>query len=87
LVRRGPELNQLEDDGTPLRLEDMLYPPTTHLAIARARQADILAEAERHRLAAAFRGETPRLRDRLAALLRRSKDPRRETPRVAPAPK
>jgi hypothetical protein len=63
----------------------MPYHPTTQLAIARDRQADLLAEAERHRLAAAFRGETPRLRDRLAALLHRGKDPRREKPHVAPA--
>jgi hypothetical protein len=55
--------------------------------IARDRQADLLAEAERHRLAAAFRREEPRLRDRLAALLHRGKDPRRETPHVAPAAK
>jgi hypothetical protein len=65
----------------------MMYNPTTQLAIARDRQADLLAEAERHRLAAAVRGETPRLRDRLAALLRRGKDRRREAPRVAPASK
>jgi len=65
----------------------MPYTPNTQLAIARDRQADILAEAERHRLAAAFRGETPRLRDRLAALVRRGRDPRRESRRVAPAPK
>jgi hypothetical protein len=63
----------------------MTYAPTTQLAIARDRQADLLAEAKRHRLAAALRGETPRLRDRLAALLHRGKDPRREAPRVAPA--
>jgi hypothetical protein len=60
----------------------MTYSPTTQLAIARDRQADLLAEAERHRLAAAVRGETPTLRDRLAALLRR-----RKAPRVAPAAK
>jgi hypothetical protein len=60
----------------------MTYNPTTQLAIARDRQADLLAEAERHRLAAAVRGETPRLRDRIAALLRRAR-----APRVAPAAK
>jgi hypothetical protein len=65
----------------------MPYHPRTQLAIARDRQADLLAEAERHRLAAAFRHEEPRLRDRLAALLHRGKDPRRKTPRVAPAAK
>jgi hypothetical protein len=63
----------------------MSYHPTTQLAIARARQNDLLAEAERHRLAAAFRREEPRLRDRLAALLHRGKDPRRETRHAAPA--
>ncbi|MGH3041983.1 MAG: hypothetical protein ACRDNG_09650 [Gaiellaceae bacterium] len=59
----------------------------TQLAIARSRQDDLLAQAERHRLAAAARAETPGLRDRLATLLRRGKDPRREAPRVAPASK
>jgi hypothetical protein len=51
----------------------MTYAPTTQLAIAREWQADLLAEAERHRLAAAVRGEKPNLRDRIAALLRRAK--------------
>ncbi|MGH3038681.1 MAG: hypothetical protein ACRDLZ_04635 [Gaiellaceae bacterium] len=65
----------------------MPYHARTQLAIARDRQADLLAEAERHRLAAAFRRDEPRLRDRLAALLRRGKDPRQEARRVAPAAK
>jgi hypothetical protein len=65
----------------------MTYAPTTQLAIAREWQADLLAEAERHRLAAAVRGEKPNLRDRIAALLRRAKHTPREAPRVAPASK
>jgi hypothetical protein len=76
-----------EENGTLARPGVMRYAPTTQLAIARDRQADLLAEAERHRLAAALREETPRLRDRLGAFLHRRRDPRREAPRTAPAAK
>ena len=48
----------------------MYYNPHTHLAIARARQEDMIRQADRDRLARSFEDERPgafvRLRARLA---------------------
>ena len=48
-----------------------MYNPTTHLEISRARQADLIREAEQHRLARSFseprRGLFERLRSYLGS--------------------
>ena len=50
----------------------MNYSPHTHLAIAKARQADLIREARQRELARLVAdGERPSLGERLARLLRR----------------
>jgi hypothetical protein len=49
----------------------MVHNPNIHLALARARQEEILREARRHRLRYASGNERPSALGRLAALLRR----------------
>jgi len=57
----------------------MNYSPHTHLVLARARHEDMLAQADRARLAAQFRDEKPRalarLRTHLAGLRHRQPRP------------
>ena len=59
----------------------------TQLAIAHAQRDDLIREAERRSLAAAVRGESPGLWDRITALLRGRKAAHRKAPRVAPVAK
>jgi hypothetical protein len=49
----------------------MDYSPHTHLALARARQEDMIREADRARLARSFRGERPSTLSRLRSLVSR----------------
>jgi hypothetical protein len=54
----------------------MYYDPHSHLAIARARQQDMIREAERRNLAAKFEDERPGLLSRMRERLGR-REPRR----------
>lgn len=58
----------------------MYYSPHTQIALAKARQDDLIREAERHRLARAVKVERPGIRDWIAGRLNRG-----STGRVAPA--
>lgn len=49
----------------------MYYSPHTQIALAKARQDDLLREAERHRLARAVKVERPGIRDWIAGRLHR----------------
>ena len=51
----------------------MDYSPHTHLTIARARQEDMIREAERDGLARSFKDERPGLLTRLLAHLARKR--------------
>jgi hypothetical protein len=51
----------------------MYYDPHTHLAIARARQEDMIRQAERDELARSFKNERPGLLERLHAHLTRKR--------------
>ena len=58
----------------------MYYSPHTQIALAKARQDDLIREAERHRLARAVKVERPGIRDWIAGRLNRG-----SAGRVAPA--
>lgn len=58
----------------------MYYSPHTQIALAKARQDDLIREAEQHRLARAVKVERPGIRDWIAGRLNRG-----STGRVAPA--
>jgi hypothetical protein len=51
----------------------MYYDPHTHLAIARARQEDMIRQAERDELARSVKNERPGLLERLHAHLPRKR--------------
>jgi hypothetical protein len=54
----------------------MNYSPHTHLAIARARQEDLIRQAERDELARSFQDERPSVVSRLRSHLARRFSPR-----------
>jgi hypothetical protein len=58
----------VEETAAPVRRVDMNYNPHTHLDIARARQADMIREADRRRLAKLVAQERPSLMARVRGL-------------------
>jgi hypothetical protein len=51
----------------------MYYSPHTQIALAKARQDDLIREAEQHRLARAVKVERPGIRDWIAGRLHRGR--------------
>jgi hypothetical protein len=65
----------MEESRAPARHVGMQQSPHSYLALAHARQNDLLKEAERHRLARSLRDERPSALARLRAHFARRHEP------------
>jgi hypothetical protein len=65
----------MEESRAPVRPVGMQQSPHSYLALAHARQDDLLREADRHRLARSLRNERPGALARLRAHFARRREP------------